>query len=402
MRKFISATVLLALVGLVLSGAPGHCDLDPCLKLRMGLDIGSGSTKIRSGIVNVCTQVIVEQIERVSLPIPFKDHLSRENSNGLFAPEFIDKAVQAIASATQTLKQKTLERLNQESRLATYQPLASLPIEVAGVATEAFRQAKNTSLFVAAMKKEQIQVEVLTQVQEGHIGFIGALALLGKQNVKPQEIVAWDIGGGSLQIARYRGVDTGSEPWLDFGNQLASNPMRIFVVKEFLGKPVNQANGKMTSPNPILNPSATHTKASLLEVARPLVEEEMSPLVAAGWLKASPATVYGIGGVHGGVLSLLKTLPGYSKTTSYTQADLVTLLDHVLSASDQDLINQFKVPEAYTSGSATNVLLVYLVMATLGIDEVQVLDVDNTLGALTAPKFWPEVKGMAIRAVVNP
>src|SRR5436190_686827 len=93
-------SIVLSLIFVALTGASAEKNVvKECLKVRIGLDIGSGSTKIRSGIVNACTQVVLAQVAKTSVPIPFKDHLTREKSDGKFTVEFLDQAVKSILEA---------------------------------------------------------------------------------------------------------------------------------------------------------------------------------------------------------------------------------------------------------------------------------------------------------------
>lgn len=366
---------------------------NPCIKLRIALDIGSGSTKIRSAVVDACAQTIVAQVSVKKAALGFKDHLSRPDSNGAFETQFIRESVQTITGMVRDVKASSAEALRTEPSLAGYADLAGSQPEVIGVATEAFRQAKNRSEFLKQMSDAGLtRVRVLPQTEEGHLGFLGVLAA-GKLGIEAGDLISWDVGGASLQIVGYQGQNR----WQDYGNRFASNPMRLFLTE-----------GKQGSPNPIATDAAS--KQAVIEKALAYASTQMADLAQAGWLAEklranSAARVIGIGGVHGSVLSMLRKLPGHEQASGYTAADLAELLEQALACSDAELGARFGVDAKFASSAASNALLVYSVMKSLGIAEVRVADVDNTLGTMVAfTNLWRPVAGNATRAsaAINP
>ena len=401
---------------------------NPCVKLRIGLDIGSGSSKFRSAIVDACKQVILVQIYKDNAAVPFKANLNREGSDHHnFDSKFLTDGVATIASTLKNVREITQAILTDPSAalselaskekdekkaakilksipkmieaLKDYQYLANVRAEVAGVATEAFRQADDRGFpedqqfgrikFGKLMRDQGMRnVTVLTQTQEGHVGFIGVLAD-PKLNANPKEYISWDIGGASLQIVGY----LGDQKWQDYGNVLASDPMRAFVVTKIQEKSsAYAADGKTPmSPNPVIAKENTNlTVDAVLQKSESFTASKMADLVQAGWFAkrqedASALKIFGIGGVHGGILSLLQRLEGYSNAKGYSQDDLKKLLNKVLYLSDDELTGpEFNVPKAFVAGTVGNVLMVYSVMKNLNIKEIQVADVDNTLGTMVS------------------
>lgn len=395
-----SATSVFALsTGCATRLAPAVQIVDPCLRVRVGLDIGSGSSKARSAVVDVCHQRLVSEIARGDQAIGFKDHLStRPEADKNFSPDFLTESEARIAAMVASVREQTARKLRADSSLA---PLASLEVEVAGVATEAFRQAGNTSDFKAHLKqKHNISLNPIDQMKEGHLGFIGVISSLGLASpavsVDPDKIVSWDVGGGSLQMVAYQKPGQ----WLDFGNRLASNPMRVFILKNVKKISAFDQNRIMVSPNPIISPEWTEPRRrreteKLMGLVRQHVEKEMKGLIQAGWLsakalKASGRAVYGVGGVHNGIIRFLRQLTGEARLQGITRPLLEKALRKVLELNDERLVSEYHARPEYASVLVTNLLLVKSVMDVIDLDRVTVLDVDNTYGVLVSSEFWSD------------
>jgi exopolyphosphatase/guanosine-5'-triphosphate,3'-diphosphate pyrophosphatase len=373
---------------------------DPCLRVRIGLDIGSGSSKARSAVVDVCRQRLVRELARDNQVIAFKDHLLTGPVGGKhFAPDFLIESGARIGTMVATVRERTQSCLRSDSKFAL---LASLPIEVAGVATEAFRQAANSGEFMDHLKATfKASLQTVDQIKEGHLGFISVMAALGlvdsvATTVGPAKIVSWDIGGGSLQIVAYE--DQGK--WLDFGSRTASIPMRDFVAGKFKKQSAFTPGQKIVTPNPIISPGGDEgwrrrQFKKLMSLVRRRVAEEMSGLRKAGWmssraLKISGREVYGIGGVHNGILRFLRRLYGDSILNELTPELLDQALQQAVTADDVRLVSEYQVRAEYAPVIVTNMLLVKAVMDLLSLEKVRVLDIDNTYGVLVSPEFWSQ------------
>ena len=70
-----------------------------------------------------------------------------------------------------------------------------------GVATAAFRKASNGAKFLHRVRDEiGIKIFIISQEQEATMGFLTACATSSSE-LMAQEIVSWDSGGGSFQLA---------------------------------------------------------------------------------------------------------------------------------------------------------------------------------------------------------
>lgn len=361
-----SSCLLLTLSLAQVARADQDSSINECIKVRMALDIGSGSSKVRTGIVNACTQHLIAQITKVSVPIGFKDHLSsRPADDKNFTMEFMLQAKDQIVAAVAKAKAETAEKLAKDDKYKPYAYLVDSEIESAGVATEAFRQARNGVYFTWLLSKENIKIQIISQKEEGHLGFMGAMSALGAKsvtNVDPSQIISWDIGGGSLQIVGYQGqktLNSDQTPWNDFGNRLASNPMRTFVVEQIKHQPAVGPDQKPVSPNPVVNPNLDLSGRALAQrelfaQSVSFAKDQLKDLLSAGWLQESKAQIFGIGGVHNGILAVLRAQKNHEKDTGYSQRDLTVLLDKLLAASDKDLVDHFGLKAEYTLGAVTN------------------------------------------------
>lgn len=303
-----------------------------------------------------------------------------------------------IGALVNSVREQTRAQLRNESK---FNSLIEAPIEISGVATEAFRQAGNTAEFVERLKQNhQLNLIPIEQSKEGHLGFVGVMTALTladpTSNFEPSKVVSWDIGGGSLQMVAY----DGQGQWLGFGNRLASNPMRKFVVEQLKKRKAFTSDQQVVSPNPILSPKANpkhlqrETK-ELMDFTRSHVAREIKDLLKARWmngktLKIAGREVYGIGGVHNGILRFLRQLTGNSHLHELTPQLLEQALEQALVSDDARLIKDFQVKAEYASVIVSNMLLVKSVMDLLKLERITVLDVDNTYGVLVSPEFWSE------------
>ena len=74
-----------------------------------------------------------------------------------------------------------------------------------GCATAVFRSAENGEEVLERVRSEiEIDVQMVSQELEGRLGFLTAKAV-GPADVKAEELIAWDSGGGSFQITNNSG-----------------------------------------------------------------------------------------------------------------------------------------------------------------------------------------------------
>lgn len=148
-------------------------------KLRCGFDIGSGTTKLQVGVVDLEAGAIRETLESKKFRIEIKE---ASKKSGVI-PEEIEKEVGDV------LKQQSAKvfKVYGCSCIAT--------------ATEAFRSAVNGQEIAKRIeKKSGVRIDFLTQDEEA---LLGQKALIAEGIIRKEQmpkIVTWENGNGSAQI----------------------------------------------------------------------------------------------------------------------------------------------------------------------------------------------------------
>ena len=334
-----------------------------CLENRMAVDIGSGSTKVLIAEVNFCLQTIQKIHFKESHPLKIKE-LLLENKNQI-PDSVLEEATKVILS----WKEK-----HQNLKLQKY----------TAVATEVFRQAKNGNQILKKISDAtQIPIERIDQILEAKIGFYSALSL--SQN-SADEIVVWDIGGGSMQITSL----AGPRKFNFYQGRLASVNFKDIIL-DLKNKNLKE---QAKSPNP-LGPKLTSTAIAKAE--------RYAKLSVPGDIKQDLKSkkLLGIGGVHFYSVyrqvetlktpqkqpELEKSLPGKKaevKITSqtekfFTSAEIQKVLDQKMNFNDKQLEG------SYPETDITNLALVLGFMKALNVDKVVVWPADLTFGLIVMP-----------------
>lgn len=306
-----------------------------CIRNRAGIDIGSGSTKLKVYQVNTCTQTIIKEINpklcSYSDKVAYKESLKTDNRISL-----------------STLKQglSLLKKMKNSAQSCG----AS---EISATATSAFRQADNAKTAVKYLEKSGIKIHIISQEQEAILGYHGALA---KSDDK--DLCVWDIGGSSMQIICPKN-DGDYELFL---GHLASVPFKDHILKI--------KKSRKNSPNPISNQvflsslNRTRLEASKIQesISRKFFENK---------------NVIGIGGVHYYAVSKAINKPKFDSESLQAQIQMR------LNMSNEQLGGG-----KYANTALSNMILVYGIMKELGISAVTAKKVNLTEGLVLDPKFW--------------
>lgn len=307
-----------------------------CEKERGAFDIGSGATKFTYAKVDICKNKIVKVIAKIQFPLKFKEHLTLHN--GLLLESIFVKASSDINAYLKSIKVD--------------------PKNVRAVATAAFRQAKNGESFIDRLSRTlAVKIHLITQEDEALLGFKGAQVVTGK---KKENIVVWDIGGGSMQMSSFH---LGSYDF--YKGKLASVTLKNQVLK-WQGK-------KHGSPNPLGQYIGQRAIFHSSDYAKKYVPDSISNAIKAG------KEVIGIGGVH--YQSLRKQLH-LSPNTPYSLYQLQKAFDERVHFHDQQFGGHYKETEA------TNLALVIGHMKALNIRTVLPVKVNLATGLLFAERFW--------------
>lgn len=307
-----------------------------CEEVRMGLDIGSGSTKMMVAKVDTCKRKIIEVLLSDARQISFNEDLAKSSDDKL-SQEMIDTGLskmQELVTEAQKFK----------------------PKKSYGVATSVFRKASNGSEVIKSYsRKLKIKLEVISHHEEAVLGYISAMSMIDDNAKKGRDVVTWDIGGGSMQIL-YLNDKKQPESYL---GDLASVTFKNMIVEVLkLEDP-----DKVTTPNPIgkYRPQAIALARAYAKIHVPAHIKK----------KIKESMVVGLGGVHG--ISIKNQIGTKEK---YTLSELdKTGIQRVLK-SDSDLVGDFKTTDV------SNLLLVQGFMEALDVSTVNVVEANLLQGVV--------------------
>ncbi len=333
---------------------------DPCLKRRGAIDIGSGSTKAFAAVVDVCSKPkrIVEKLFDEKVKISFGEALE-QNAEGNIPPDVITDASAKIATLVENMNARGLESIET-------------------VATAAIRKSKNredvVSRISSAMNERlrgktklgNLQVRVLSQIEEAQVGARSALANL-PSSAETGPIVIWDIGGGSMQMTALDSNEL-------FTSELASVTFKNQVIREVQKKDPSV----LKSPNPL---KKNAKKATAL--ARAHGEKNLG-----SFLKIHPSKPRWIG--IGGVLALSvqkqvdreeqaprpKTDLMVQPASHFTQTDLTKTLDKRAGRTDEEIDSEYRETEI------TNLALVLGYMQALKMEKIETVEASLVQGLI--------------------
>ena len=325
------------------TSAPKTAEAPKCgPEIRAAFDIGSGSTKMKVAEFNTCdstlTKVLLEDQTRVN----FQESLQVSN-DGTFSEEVREDGMDSL-------------------RLLLEKALKQNATRFAGVATAAFRKAKNGQDFLNEVEKKLgIKAKIITQEQEALIGFHGA----AKMTMLPKaQIVLWDIGGGSQQIMFLNDKD---EPVIYFGT-LAAVSFKNYIISTLQKKDFNTVQ----SPNPIGEKTTKAASKYVEKTAHAIVPKEIQT-----HLKNPNVQVIGIGGV------LSRSILTQVEFKEYiTDKDIQRSLAKRLDLDDKTIGGEFPQTEI------SNLILVGGFMKGLKIKQYRPVKASLIDGLWFEPDYW--------------
>ncbi len=310
--------------------------------IRAAFDVGSGQTKV----------TIAKVDENTGRPIEI-----------LFAEETVVLLGHDFKKNKGLLSDQILTEL--EKVLVHYRDLA-LKLgadELSGVATAVFRESKNGASFIQKARADLgIDLNLITQKEEGRIGFLTAVAASGKE---ASEVIAWDSGGGSFQI-----TTEGKEELVVYEGPWGASKVLAAMVEKVQGKEF----GKVQTANPA---TLSDVKALSAIVKNTLVQAK--PELQAKLISRSTAVV-----AIGGPFSPFKMASLAIGDTHFTKELVWKALTQLVGCSDAEL-SRFPEPEMLIP----RLTLIYTVMDHFAIHEVDYCETTgSTLGILMTPQFW--------------
>jgi hypothetical protein len=367
---------------------------DRCHRVRAAFDVGSSGTKMKVFKVNICTSRIEEQVfpktkeekDSSKVDIPFKRDLidnekaqreSYRNDGEKFPEDSYPRFSERILLKAPT-EFKRLKDLAAKFN----------PDDYVAVATEAFRQSQNADDLIKKLEALDIRVVVPAQSQEAMIEWMGVVADLRESTErKPDQIVSWGIGAGSMQM----GARKHDGKFVTMTSKLASDNM-LYKSRE-----KTKGDGDLL---PVSRDDIDQMVGMAVQEARAKSEEISDKL-------ADQPLIVAVGGtINTSVKGMLVKAGLISKNDKTFTMDDVKQLLYGKEVRDEipwtGLVNKTKtdpafsdIPPKFVDSTVSNAALVYGVMKGLKIMQARFSDVDNTYGAPFTKEFGIHPKARA-------
>lgn len=310
--------------------------------IRAAIDIGSGATKLKVAEINIASHKIENVLAVENYSVQYQDALM-SSPDHMFTEKVMQEGIDALKQAKAVA----------ESYGAT---------KTVAVATAAFRTGKNSQEFIDRIFNETgIKVFVIDQDLEGILNFEAAAA---EVPFPEEDIVVWDIGGGSYQ---FTALDKDGKIMVHRGTD-ASIPFRNRVISQIKRQDIEDTK----TPNPIspnqMSAATEHAREIAGKVDNIFREKILDP----------QTKVIGVGNIFA-----YNIHPIICKQTPYSQDQLHYGLIKLIGKTDLQVGGG-----DYANVYITNPALVMGFMQSLGINEVYIEDISNADGALVHPKFW--------------
>lgn len=334
-------------------------------RLRALIDVGSGSTKLNLSEVAVCptgSRLLRVIDDQVSIPVALE---AGRDSTGAFTPEVQERAVKAIAD----LRDKALNLVAEKA--AGYKS-----VDFAAIGTQAFRSASNAASLAEKVKALGISLIAISQQNEGEHGYSSVARVGHGEACKQRNLVAWDVGGASMQISSLDSKSNIQVLPIPYG---AENFKRKLLATLPPAKAKRSCTQSKDSPNPIGWTNSARAIKAGTDMAR-------SSLPPGFQMNSRTECVIGIGGVHTKAIEakIQDAFPAIRSCVcgteigcvhfenTYTRKELQCLALYLSDKTDCD--PEIKGP--YSTTSVSNVFMILGFMELLKIDQVQTLNVN--------------------------
>lgn len=309
--------------------------------IRAALDIGSGATKLKVAKVNLKENKIDKVLAVENYSVQYQESLLNSKDH-MFSEEIMRQGIDAIKKAKDVAEKHGAKK-------------------VVAVATASFRSGLNADAFISRIYDETgVKVHIIDQELEGILNFEAATAQV---NIPKEDLIVWDIGGGSYQfttldqdgnIIVYRGTD-------------ASVPFRNHVITHIKRQDIPDTK----TPNPISPNQMSMTEAKAREIA------EKVDMVFKEKIQDQNSKIVGVGNIF------TYNIQPICQSAIYDQQLLQDKLYRLIGKTDEQVGGG-----DYANVYITNPALVLGFMQSLGIDKVYIEDINNADGALLYDEFW--------------
>lgn len=310
--------------------------------IRAAIDIGMGGPKLQVAEVDPRTNKIVKILYTQRYFVNFYEGIS-QSGNDQFGPEIMKQGLQSFKEA--------VEKANSFGADG-----------VVAIATAAFRAAANGDQFASEIQNETgIQVHIIDQNLEGKLAFWAALS---KLDVNAENLVVWDIGGGSMQFISK--MPDGA--YLVDGCEEGVGAFKDFIIENIQHRNVKE----VASPNPM---SAEDIALATIHANR--LSNKLDKVLK-DKISCPTTTIVGVGSVFGyGIQGMV------GGKNLFSIDDLAAVVSTLPGKSDTDLGGG---DFAFVEGSNTIFVLGFI--QTLNIRKMQIINVNNADGAMIYAPFW--------------
>lgn len=309
--------------------------------VRASIDIGMGGPKLQVAEVDLKTNKIVKLLHSQRYFINFYEGISKDNGNRLSA-KVMTQGLDAFKSAVNIAHSFKADG-------------------IVAIATASFRSASNGLEFAKEIQDEtSIQVHIIDQNLEAKLAF---QAVLSKIDIQPENLIVWDIGGGSIQFV---GMMSDGSYLIDCGKE------GVGVFNDYIISSIQQQNIKeRRTPNPMSSSDILRAQTYACSLSQK-VNQAMSDK-----FKDPSTKVVGAGSVFGhGIAAMI------GKNT-FCFDDISAVVLGLEGKTDEDFGGG---DFAFCEGS--NTILAFGFMQGLGIKKMSIVNVNNADGALIYEKFW--------------
>ncbi len=312
-----------------------------CLTRRAIFDIGSGSTKLLYALVNHCEKKIENVIHQNFIPVPYQESLDASD-NGTLDEKVTETGLQAIRTLLADCHKK------------------QGPVDEAyGVATAAFRQAKNGhSVLKKFEEKTGVKVAIIDQEGEALLGHISVEREQADPLTPP---VVWDIGGGSQQII----AKDATGRFISLSGAVATETFKKMLIEELH----NHDSTLISTANPI----GKENISDAFEIAHNILAfPARHTTTLYRYMEQAKHQVVGIGAVHDAIVKVIR-----NDSTTYTKVELMEAVQKYADYTDEQLMGvAHDTHRKFAGNLLSNIILVYAMMEAFHIDQVTVKSIN--------------------------
>jgi exopolyphosphatase/guanosine-5'-triphosphate,3'-diphosphate pyrophosphatase len=343
-RSIFIKKIFLFFPVIVLTGYLNACVHPPesteskCIVRRAAFDIGSETTKIKVARVDSCLQKKLKVVYKQEIKVLYAEN----NRSGSLNTQIRNSGIIA-------LKELKNEAINNRAEA------------FAGVATESFRQASDSSDFLKEVKaKTGITIKLINQEQEAVLGYVAASSAFAGG---PEKIIVWNIGGESMQMV----FSDKNRKYIIYQGKIASVSFKEKILKHIL----QRKPGQHSSPNPI----GKENLKKAIEMAESFAGDVPEEIKKA--IRKPDTIILGIGGVHNE--SIKKQL---KLRDEYTREEIIKAVNSRIGLNDNEIGGY------YADTEISNLILVLGFMEKLGVKRIRLVNVNLTDGILIDPSYW--------------